>query len=71
MAEKLIENSQLKEDNSLRFAKFRQKMCDLLWENNCDHIGLSDEKNAELIFNIAHNICNELLKDYDISDKKK
>jgi len=69
--EMLIENSQLKEENSLRFAKFRQKMCDLLWENNCDHIGLSDEKNAALIFNIAHNICNELLKDYDISEKKK
>ena len=60
-----------KQMKKLRFAKFRQKICDLLWENNCDHIGLSDEKNAELIFNIADNICNELLKDYDIVDKKR
>ena len=55
--------------NDLRFGRFRQKMCDLLWETGCNHIALSDETNAEQIFQHAHYICNELLKEYDISDK--
>ena len=53
----------------LKFGKFRQRMCDLLWECGCDHIGLSDETNAKRIFEQAHYVCNELLKDYDITDK--
>ena len=44
-------------------------MCDLLWDCNCDHLAMTDEQNAKYIFKIAHFICNELLKDYDIKDK--
>ena len=56
-------------EKRLRFGKFRQKMCDLLWEEGCSHIGLSDERNAELIFKQAHNICNALLEEYEIKEK--
>ena len=65
MTEVLFENKDLK------FGRFRQRMCDLLWECNCDHIGLSDESNAKNIFHNAHYICNELLKDYKIVDKER
>ena len=54
----------------LRFAKFRQKMCDLLWEEGCYDISLCDEVIARIIFEQAHNICNKLLIDYEIKDKK-
>lgn len=56
-------------EKPLRFAKFRQKMCDLLWECGCDHLALSDKSNSKNIFNNAHYICNELLKEYNITDK--
>lgn len=58
-------------DKQFKFGKFRQKMCDLLWECGCDHIGLSDETNARRIFNTAHYICNKLLDDYEIVEKSK
>lgn len=58
------------EDNpQLRFGKFRQKMCDLLWENGCYDISLADDVNAKRIFNQSHNICNGLLEDYNITEK--
>lgn len=56
-------------EKQLRFGRFRQRMCDLLWDCNCDHLAMTDEQNAKYIFKIAHFICNELLKDYDIKDK--
>lgn len=52
-----------------RFGKFRQRMCDLLWEQDCYDISLCDEVNAKRIFNQAHKICNKLLEDYDIVEK--
>ena len=52
-----------------RFGKFRQRMCDLLWEQGCYDISLCDEVNAKRIFNQAHKICNKLLEDYDIVEK--
>ena len=58
-------------DKKFRFGKFRQRMCDLLWECGCDQIGLSDETNANRIFNTAHYICNKLLDDYEIVEKSK
>lgn len=57
-------------EKQLRFARFRQRMCNMLWECGCDHLGLSDETNAKRIFNTAHYICNKLLEDYEISDKE-
>lgn len=54
-----------------RFGKFRQRMCDLLWEQGCYDISLCDEVNAGRIFNQAHKICNKLLEDYDIVEKKE
>lgn len=58
------------EDNpQLRFGKFRQKMCGLLWENGCYDISLADDVNAKRIFNQSHNICNGLLEDYNITEK--
>ena len=55
----------------LKFAKFRQKMCNLLWANCCYESSLSDDTNEKRIFSQAHNICNSLLEDYVIIDKKK
>ena len=56
-------------EKRLKFGKFRQKMCGLLWECGCDHLALSDETNAKNIFNNAHYICNKLLEDYTITEK--
>ena len=58
-------------DKEFRFGKFRQKMCDLLWEHTCYDGSLADDVTAKIIFNQAHHICNELLKDYDITEKEK
>jgi len=57
-------------EKQLKFGKFRQKMCDLLWENNCYDGSLAEEVTAKIIFNQSHRICNELLKYYDIIDKE-
>ena len=56
-------------EKQLRFGKFRQKMCDLLWDCGCDHLGLSDDRNAKEIFNNSHYICNKLLEEYNIYEK--
>ena len=53
----------------LRFGKFRQRMCDLLWETGCDHLALSDERNAKRRFNTAHYICNDLLNEFEIIER--
>ena len=57
-------------EKEFKFGKFRQKMCDLLWEEGCYDISLADDVNAKRIFNQAHRICNELLKDYDIKERE-
>ena len=57
------------EKERFKFGKFRQKMCDLLWECNCNHIALNDDTNAKQIFDNAHYICNKLLEEYDIFEK--
>jgi hypothetical protein len=44
-------------------------MCDLLWETNCDHLALSNERNAKNIFDNAHYICNKLLEEYEIIER--
>jgi len=56
-------------EKQLRFGKFRQNMCDLLWEYNCYDGSLADDVTAKIIFRQAHNICNELVKRYDIKEK--
>ena len=56
--------------SELRFGRFRQRMCDLLWEYDCYDGSLCDEVIAKIIFNQAHRICNELVKEYDIKDKE-
>lgn len=56
-------------EKRLRFGRFRQKMCNLLWENNCYDGSLSEDVIAKIIFNQAHRICNELVKEYDIKDR--
>ena len=53
----------------LRFAKFRQRMCDLLWENDCYDDSLAEDVTAKIIFNQAHTICNKLVKEYDIKER--
>lgn len=56
-------------NNQLKFGKFRQKMCDLLWEYNCYNCSLAEEVIAKMIFNQAHDICNELINEYNITEK--
>lgn len=56
-------------EKEFKFAKFRQKMCDLLWGENCYDGSLAEDVTAKIIFNQAHNICNELLKDYEIKER--
>lgn len=56
-------------EKQLRFGKFRQTMCDLLWENNCYDGSLSEDVTAKIIFNQAHRICNELVKKYNIMER--
>ena len=56
-------------EKRLRFGKFRQKMCDLLWEYDCYDCSLSEDVTAKIIFNQAHRICNELVREYDIKDR--
>lgn len=56
-------------NKQFKFGKFRQKMCNLLWECGCDNIALSDETNAKQIFNNANYICNKLLEEYNIFEK--
>lgn len=53
----------------LRFGRFRQKMCDLLWKYECYDRGWGKDMNTKLIFMQAHKICNELVKEYDIRDR--
>ena len=57
------------ENKQLRFAKFRQRMCDLLWENDCYDGSLAEEVTAKIIFNQAHAICNKLVREYDIKER--
>lgn len=57
-------------DTNLKFGKFRQKMCDLLWEHCCYDGSLAEDIIAKIIFNQAHRICNELVEEYDIKDKE-
>lgn len=57
------------EQGRFKFGKFRQKLCDLLWECGCNNISLNDETNAKQIFDNAHYICNKLLEEYNILEK--